>query len=190
MILKGLKNKGYIILDNLFDDLFIHEIDHLTNYLNWGYTNKANRKSYPYGTVSSHTFWGALLYEKKDGRNIVNTCHEKIWGMYDFLTHQVFESNFDLNAIDVNGQTIYQEGTTHVDHERSDYSLMYFVNSKWEKGWGGEFEFDSTNLKDKVDFVPGRVILFDGRIPHKAWAPKIPNVLRKTIVFRVNLLNN
>ena len=47
--------------------------------------------------------------------------------------------------------------------------VLYYVNQEWKDGWHGETLFYSENLKDIVHanvYTPGRVIVFDGKIPH------------------------
>ena len=48
--------------------------------------------------------------------------------------------------------------------------LLYYVNLSWTDGWHGETLFyNPYNLKE-VEYtslyVPGRIILFDGTVPH------------------------
>jgi len=59
----------------------------------------------------------------------------------------------------------------HFIHSHQDMQvLLYYVNLEWRDGWYGETIFyDSCDL-DKIIFTsiykPGRIILFDGSIPH------------------------
>jgi hypothetical protein len=46
---------------------------------------------------------------------------------------------------------------------------LYYVNLEWRDGWYGETFFYSDDLKDVAFtslYVPGRILLFDGDIPH------------------------
>ena len=91
-----------------------------------------------------------------------------------------------------NGQTIGQDGHTHFDtlnNTQLSYSLMIMPNVRWEKEWGGQFEilkdkFQESPIIKTIEYKPGRVIFFDGSYPHRGIGPKIPNLLRKTIVFK------
>lgn len=61
-------------------------------------------------------------------------------------------------------------------HRHTDFnfdgcvSILIFCNKYWDESWGGELKIydDSDPLINKViDFVPGRIILFDSKIEHK-----------------------
>ena len=58
----------------------------------------------------------------------------------------------------------------HLIHSHgSEYAVLYYVNLEWRDGWYGETLFYSEDAKDVVftsPFVPGRMMLFDGIIPH------------------------
>ena len=49
-------------------------------------------------------------------------------------------------------------------------TILFFCNKYWEEYWGGELKiYDNENdLVNKViDFVPGRIVIFDSKIEHK-----------------------
>lgn len=48
-------------------------------------------------------------------------------------------------------------------------TVLIFCNKFWDKQWGGEIVFynDHGNDHTMFDYVPGRIIAFDGRISHK-----------------------
>ena len=49
-------------------------------------------------------------------------------------------------------------------------SVLYYINLDWRDGWHGETLFyNPNNLKEIIYtslYIPGRIILFDGSIPH------------------------
>jgi hypothetical protein len=50
-----------------------------------------------------------------------------------------------------------------------DKVILYYVNLEWRDGWHGETLFFDESCKDIVyasPYTPGRIIAFDGRIPH------------------------
>lgn len=55
------------------------------------------------------------------------------------------------------------------DVEDGCISILIFCNYYWDETWGGElkvYEENSTTNKS-IDFVPGRIIIFDSKIEHK-----------------------
>ena len=59
---------------------------------------------------------------------------------------------------------------THVDNNFKDsITLVYYLNMDWSPEWGGETIFldeDGTNFEYVSQYKPGKLILFDSRIPH------------------------
>ena len=59
----------------------------------------------------------------------------------------------------------------HVDNDDPNYqTLLYYVNTE-EADWnneGGETFFLEKNFKKAVSFLPGRTVVFNADIPHKA----------------------
>ena len=52
-------------------------------------------------------------------------------------------------------------------------SLVYFANPSWENDWGGEtlfFDADDDPIS-AISVKPGRVLIFNGKIPHRAGVP-------------------
>lgn len=74
----------------------------------------------------------------------------------------------------VNAGTVADPHSTHVDSNHPNaLVLLQMINLKWDINWDGYTIFRTPDLKELEfvsDFVPGRVILFDGDIPHKAAA--------------------
>jgi hypothetical protein len=72
----------------------------------------------------------------------------------------------------VNAGTASDPHSAHVDSNYPDaIVLLQCINLKWDKNWDGYTVFrtqDQENLEFASEFVPGRVVLFDGDIPHKA----------------------
>lgn len=79
---------------------------------------------------------------------------------------------------------------THQDCENPDViSALYFVNSKWHHDWGGEVMFFDSSKDSKVciSVKPGRLVLFNANIYHRAGVPQRPcKETRVTISARYN----
>jgi len=67
-----------------------------------------------------------------------------------------------------------QPGDVYFAHTHPGLSLLYYVNTQWKEEWAGETLFFSENLSEVLFtsvYKPGRVILFDGSIPHTIRGP-------------------
>ena len=113
------------------------------------------------------------------GRTLVSRFSIK-----DILNLEFFKNTFIFNYVKENKlrvQRVYvnlclacDKYDYHVDdYFEGDKSLLYYLNKEWHPVWEGETHF-SSNLKD-IDyssaFIPGRIVLFDSRIPHKSSQP-------------------
>ena len=58
----------------------------------------------------------------------------------------------------------------YIHHHRTNHVALYYVNLDWKDGWYGETifydEFKENNIIFTSPYIPGRIILFDGNIPH------------------------
>ena len=174
------------IWDDLIDDKFLLDLDEESNFWDWHLSNVANRKSFPYGNKGSHLFWSIIFDPPKKAP--IETLD-----LYSYMSKNYLQDKFDLKMVQLNGQSLGQNGTAHldiVDYEKDNYTLMLFLNYKWKKEWGGEFQFlSSTNnnfqILKSLPFIPGRMIFFKGNIPHRGLAPTEPYIIRKTLVYRL-----
>ena len=71
----------------------------------------------------------------------------------------------------------------HVDGKYySCKTLLYYANRHWEYNWGGNTIFydKDGNIKTNVEIRPGRIVIFDGNIPHNV----MPMNIRSASSFR------
>ena len=76
-------------------------------------------------------------------------------------------------------------------HTHKNTSMLYYANPYWKEEWAGETIFYNENCSEAVFvsvYKPGRVIIFDGSIPHTIRAPsrKAPN-FRFTLAMFFNM---
>jgi len=176
---------GIKIWDDFIDDRFILDLDEESNNYSWSLDNVANRKSFPYKLKGSHLLWASNFFK-------LNEAPKKISNLYNFLINDIIQSPYILENIQLNGQFLGQNGTTHTDSKFNEgkMTLMVFITFKWQKEWGGEFQLleeykDNAKIIKSIEYIPGRIILFDGSIPHRGLAPTKPNIFRKSLVFRI-----
>lgn len=182
-----LNRPNITIYDNVFDDRYVRELNEICDNLPNKPGNRANRKTFPYGDVGTHNIMGAMLYKRYSKHVFESTCPLELLKAFQHLADNVIRQNLDLWAIHSNLQSKSMDGTIHADKSPN---VMIFTTADWKKSWGGEFQlFDpaTPELVETVEYVPGRVVFFDGTIPHRALAPKVPYVYRHSIVYRVNV---
>lgn len=91
---------------------------------------------------------------------------------------------FDISSIVGNKKFMNSWLNLNSAHERTQYhvdiaepdcvSILYYANLKWDINWDGGTIWRSEDLKDIEfisDYVPGRLVMFDSTIPHKAIQP-------------------
>ena len=73
-------------------------------------------------------------------------------------------------------------------------TLLYYANQHWEYSWGGHTIFydKDGNIKTTVEVKPGRIVIFDGSIPHTVMPMNIRSspVYRFTIALKWESLEN
>ena len=82
----------------------------------------------------------------------------------------------------------------HTDNQSACKTLLYYPNKKWEMGWGGQTVFfdDRGNRQKTVEVVPGRIVIFDGRISHTVMPMNIRSSpsYRFTIAIKFELIED
>jgi len=113
-------------------------------------------------------------------------AQEGTWSVYSDLNVNMSEAFFTGRSTELqkelNGMTPFRmwinASTKETDHsfhpdsvDPGCKSLLYYANIKWDRNWDGYTIWRTPNLEDiefVSDYVPGRIIIFDSIIPHKA----------------------
>lgn len=182
------------VFDDLFTDKFLMDVHIASKKIAWNYTNTANRKSYPQNCFlneGTHVFFGSCLYEWVSYFNVKNTCPDILLEVLEyFVLEQLNDHSLKLFKIDSNLQIKGQDGTPHRDvyvGDGRDRTILFYPHYKWDKSWGGELQIldNENNVVKSLLPLPGRIIYFDSSVNHRALAPKVPNVSRTSIAFRM-----
>lgn len=129
------------------------------------------------------------------------SCEEELrdsteWGFLAPIWARVkrtFLPEATLLGVYANGQTLGQDSPIHRDNKPGEVgtTVIMFCNGYWASCWGGELVFYNNSKADVVKAVlpkPGRVVLFNGHMPHGAHAPSIMcDQLRVTVAFKTIL---
>ena len=184
--------KVYVIDNYLEQSIWHHMDDQITNSSIWSKTNQVQSRS-PTG-LPHHSFWGASWFRADEEGNRINDkpIHKATMFLTDAFDRKI-QTDFGFKwkrfqYMGTNSQTFGQHGTTHSDcADKDDWNLsfLYYYNTYWNPNWGGKLRFYDApqqgldgrdeHIKNhqigEVDFVPNRLLMFDGRIPHGADAP-------------------
>jgi SM-20-related protein len=108
---------------------------------------------------------------------------------------QAYMTQATLLGVYANGQTVGQDSPIHRDNRSNEISttVLMFCNEHWATCWGGELVFYDDAKENVIMSVlpkPGRVVIFDGHIPHSARSPSVLcDQLRMTIAFKTATLS-
>lgn len=152
------------------------------------FTAKEKLTFYNYACNANYTL-SRVSHELPEYRKYQKTLKSSL-SLADIINLGFFENSFILNYIKTNNLrvrkcyinlcTLSDNYSYHIDDEErsSDQvpSGLYYLNLEWNSDWEGETHFSDEGMKDIVfssAFIPGRLVLFDGSIPHKSSQPSV-----------------
>ena len=188
-------NKDIEIFDDLVDSSWLQQ-----NYDNllvgkWNYDVTGGNRDLKYPPTNigngDYRFWGLMvmkrlghdstyLFDKDLGVSLIK--------FFDWFNKVYLNKALLLHFSHVNGQTVGQDGGIHLDDNLPNpYTVMLFSNPTWKPSWGGQFEMfdkEEKNITHQIEYIPGRIVVFKGDIPHRGLGPTISNILRTSIVWK------
>ena len=180
------------VLDNLFDGMYLHQIEQHISDIPLYSTNVANRKTFPYGTKGTHRLLGNRLFER-ESINTIKNYSDHVKPFFEILTviERELSTYFFLHEISLNVQHEGCDGTAHIDSaSNDDFTILMMTNAEWNSSWGGNFQLTSTDgdVMEEYEYVPGRVIVLPSKHPHRGLGPTEAYVYRSSVVWRVTPL--
>ena len=180
------------VYDNLFTDKFLLELYECCVKLPWNLSNTANRNQYPdecITTKGSHLIFGTRLFYRESYYSVRNYAPRQLFDVLEYFISDHLKEDLFLDKIDCNLQVMGQNGTSHKDiilGNGIDRTIIFYPHYKWDENWGGELEIlEENKVVEKIFPAPGRVLFFDSSVTHRALAPKIPNLGRMSIAYRM-----
>jgi len=148
---------------DVYDDVFTQaERDF---HINFAYNSK-----YRINPVFQNSFW------VKDKNFFVSPFDLNDLNHFNFTNTDAFQpiaSQLNEHEVDrcyLNISSLATNSYFHVDyHDVGRKTLLYYINSRWSREWGGETLFANKygECEVAVEYKPGRIVLFDAEIEHK-----------------------
>jgi SM-20-related protein len=112
--------------------------------------------------------------------------------LWEIVDKEITNGSCDIERMYVNAYSYGDCPTVHLDDSREgSFTVLYYANYEWNHNWSGETVFYNEAQNEIIRAVypkPGRIVSFDGRIPHVAREPnRICPVVRYTIAIKLNL---
>jgi len=147
-----------IVLDN---KLSRWELDHLNDC--------CRDASYSYDQTSDNNSIG------RDCRFAAHLTEAEVLdlGLDRIVRHAFADTEYNVSIIEAyfNHYPLHAYVNRHVDDIDPDSAtIIICCNKYWDESWGGELKIYEENgpVHKVVDYAPGRIIVFDSRIEHKA----------------------
>lgn len=133
----------------------------------------AQGASYVLGYPTSNVFW------QKSDTFFIHLMGEEQIDLFNF-TETNFYKNILLKRLpsyeierswilSSSPLSTYYYHVDNLDENVNRKTLLYYLNGRWDRNWGGETLFANNHgeCEIAVEYKPGRVVLFDGSIEHK-----------------------
>jgi len=141
------------------------------------------------------TSWDSQVTEFKSASTLGNQWSKEYWDSFGLERHpnwkhvqkHLGERKHQRAWCNLHtGRELYRY---HADHiEPDSMSMLFYPNLKWDPDWDGQTIFkskDLTKIEYCSEYVPGRIVLFNSRMPHKAVHPNYEAVAFRAIINAV-----
>ena len=91
------------IIDGMFDEIYIHQLDAMIRDIPMCCNNIANRSTWPFGQEGSHRLMGEILFDRKSLNNIT-ILHSSVKNFFELFEQieKKLKTNFYLSQISLN----------------------------------------------------------------------------------------
>jgi hypothetical protein len=175
-------SSNLIVIDNFLN---LEEIQLVDNHLNnkpWGFVDDLGEAFGRYRSIGHSKEINSL----QDFDEFECFLYEKISYVVDNLSF--LPKNYDIFRIYYNAIRYGDKFNYHQDGNGPTF--LIYGNKAWKKSWKSHTLFRDGSLKKKVLPKPGRIIIFDGQLEHRASAPTshFEENARFSVVFQTNLV--
>jgi hypothetical protein len=165
--------------DGLLAPALLRDLANLADVLLWQFGHKSNTDD------PNAFFWFPF------GRTEEKLSEfPAVAGLYAALNLYLLKEGYELDDCYANGQTSGLPGAIHIDCDVEGWITgLVYVHPEWRAEWEGETLFYDDAREEIIRAVvpkPGRVVLFDARIPHTARPPgRWCSRMRTSIAFKL-----
>ena len=129
-----------------------------------------------------YTFTNNDSHLTEFARHLVHTTEPNQWADDPVITEFLVMARTLMRALELDSsrlERVYANlglfGDHHHTHTDGDcWTVLFFANAHWNADWGGElllYEDDAESMAVAVAPRPGRAVIFDGDLPHRAGVP-------------------
>ena len=155
------QDKFIHVYDNVFG---VHEQEYFEHFFRESFFKYNNQKA----TDMTAHLPSSFLHSRYNQDDVERLCilkpTQKILTNYENLSFAASWVNLSLPG------AYYQKHTdAHNSFDERLLTFMYYGTTTWQESYGGETFFynDAGEKEIVVDYKPGRLVIFDSRIPHK-----------------------
>jgi len=171
----------------IYDDLFHHQDLHdIFAYVEQGEFKRSNLDLVYFNNQNTDFKWSRLITAK-------DIWFKNVVDVYTNEMDELRKQPFTVERSYINFATMETVDFIHCDclaDDTKQYTLLHYANWCWDPNWHGETVFYDDQGRDVVAAVtlkPGRVVFFNGNIPHSAIAPsRIAPYARYTIACKLH----
>lgn len=109
-----------------------------------------------------HQMYPQYNIESKNQSIILNLITEECKSQFPEI------NEYDLSRMYINCFSPGENPYFHTDSINSSYTCLFYANNKWDLDDGGETQFYIDDILYGVPPEPNRMVIFDGRIKHRA----------------------
>jgi hypothetical protein len=152
----------------VFDDVFSStEKSYFEYYI--------QNKPHTLGSTSNTEFWqrNKTFFKSNFSEDEMNEIAFLNSPSFSSIKHYVSNEEFRIRSCWSIASSPFSTQYYHVDcltPNIKSKTLLYYVNNRWNTNWGGETVFSNNSGESEIiiDYVPGRTVIFDSSILHKA----------------------
>jgi len=119
-----------------------------------------------FSNEENHRIAGRILYCKYQNINSKTPAQALCAMTYFLLREKTKFLSEEVIRIHLGAKAPLQDDKFHTDGSEDETTVLYYLNDKWDKSWGGHTIVDDV----KVEYKPNRAVIYSAATPHKGQA--------------------